>query len=90
MSVARLSGRLAGVPRASVPFVSCGWCSCCSGAWGRAVTRVQAGRGCWSGQTPVQPVRVKSAVQLVSQVWPPSSENACSHLAVVAVMSDHL
>ena len=48
------------------------------------------GRGCWSGQTPVQSVRVKSAVQLVSQVWPSSSENACSHRAVVAVMSDHL
>ena len=46
--------------------------------------------GCWSGQTPVQSVRVKSAVQLVSQVWPLSSENACSHRAVVAVMSDHL
>ena len=43
-----------------------------------------------SGQTPVQSVRLKSAVQLVSQVWPPSSENACSHRAVVAVMSDHL
>ena len=38
----------------------------------------------------VQSVRVKSAIQLVSQVWPPSSENACSHRAVVAVMFDHL
>ena len=43
-----------------------------------------------AGPAPVQPVRVKSAVQLVSQVWPLSSENACSHRAVVAVMSDHL
>ena len=48
------------------------------------------GLGCWSGQIPAQSVRVKSAVQLVSQVRPPSGEKACSHRAVVAVMSDHL
>jgi hypothetical protein len=34
-------------------------------------------------------VRVNSATQLVSQVAPPSVEKACSHLAVLSVMSDH-
>jgi hypothetical protein len=36
-----------------------------------------------------QLLRVNSAIQFVSQVVPPSVEKACSHRAVVAVISDH-
>lgn len=45
---------------------------------------------CVSALVSVQSLRVKSAVQLVSQVCPASMENACSHRNVVDVMSDHL
>ena len=39
---------------------------------------------------PAQPVRVKSMIQLVSQVCSPSVENACSQRAVVALMPDQM
>lgn len=56
--------------------------------------RSRDGHGVRPVQGPVpraiaQPVRENSAIQLVSQVEPPSVENACSHRAVVGVMSDH-
>ena len=72
------------------PLPSCHPRRGCGVCRGQAALIGIVGRVCWSGLAPVQPVRVKSAVQLVSQVWPLSSENACSHRAVVAVMSDHL
>src|SRR5262245_47899546 len=62
------------------------------------------GGACWRSSTdmvrrtegkPVQPLKIRqlarenSAIQLVSQVVPPSVENAWSQRAVVAVISDH-
>ncbi len=37
-----------------------------------------------------QPMRSKSVIQLVSQVLPPSAENACSQWHEVAVISDQM